>query len=97
MEIAFYMIFAFVSGLALMLVATIGYVFRAYSVSSQFMTNELRDSRNKIEDCVKEFGEVTKRASLANNSLAEKAAGYDEKIAMIENRMNMMNLKFNGR
>lgn len=93
----FHLIVAFFVGGQVILILMLKYIFDSYSVSSQFLTSQLDKMHKHLDDKCNEFDEVTIKASKANNSLAEKAAAYDEKIAVIENRLNMMNLKFNGR
>lgn len=93
----FQLIVAFFVGGQVILILMLKYIFDSYSVSSQFLSSQLEKMHKVVDDKCREFDEVTMRASKANNSLAEKAAAYDDKIAVIENKINMMNLKFNGR
>ncbi len=93
----FQLIVSFFVGGQIVFLMVLKYILDSRAVSLDFVTVQLQVAKAELEAKCKEFEVIMQKVATANNSLGEKAATYDEKIAQIENKLNMMNLKFNGR
>ncbi len=96
MEIV-YASLAFISGAGGVLALTLNHIFQSYSLSSQFISEELEKTKLLLEKKCEEFDAITKKASDANMSLASRIPEIDSKISDLSNRIQMMGLRLQSK
>lgn len=97
METVLYFVVAFQLGAGLIFLACLSHILTSHSVSYQFVSAELEKAKELIEDKCTEFDVITKKASDANASLASRIPEIDNKISDMQNKINMMSLRFQGK
>jgi hypothetical protein len=97
MDSVVYFLIAFQFGAGFVFLACLNHILTAHSISYQFVSSELEKAKESLEDKCIEFDAITKKASDANASLASRIPDIDNKIADMQNRIQMMGLKISGR
>lgn len=88
---------AFLSGAFVAFVTLMRTVFDANFHLATMRSVEMCAYNEKLTEQIKEFAEITKVASTANNSLVTRVKEYDEKFKDFDSKLNMMGLKVTHR
>ncbi len=97
MDSIVYSIIAFLIGCGCVLLVMLKHILHSYSISAQFMSVELDKTKSLLEKKCEEFDAITKKASDANHSLAARIPDIDNKLADMQNKLQMMSLRFQGK